>query len=268
MNQAITALKSAIDTLGTATKDHKEGVLLAVRASLKGASKNGGMVELAQRQASLKQAVELGRRFLGKADAMFLQRVLLGDVPKVDWKKLNRKATFKMAYKARSFKIQDVLKKLHQTFSINLDDATAKEKAAKEEYEKLKKAKSDTLDATQKALSKMESENGANGMSKEESQDEVDLLKKQVSNDKKFIEQTEQNLADKKKEWKIRSDLRAGEQAAISKAIFILHNDDSRDLFKKSFASQESFVQLSQTTNRVMVKRANTAAMAIQDAAR
>merc|ERR1719293_319367 len=106
---------------------------------MQGASANGGMAALAERQASLKQAAELGERFLSKADATFLKRVLLGDVPKVDWKKLNRKATFKMAYKARSFKIQDVLKKLHETFTINLDDATAKEKASKEEYEKLKK---------------------------------------------------------------------------------------------------------------------------------
>merc|ERR1719230_2048798 len=105
MTKAITALKSAIDTLDKATKDHKEGVLLAVRASLKGASENGGMAALFEHQASLKQAVDLGERFLAKADATFLKRVLLGDVPKVDWKKLNRKATFKMAYKARSFKI-------------------------------------------------------------------------------------------------------------------------------------------------------------------
>ena len=104
MSKAITALKSAIETLDKATKDHKEGVLLAVRASLKGASANGGMANLALHQASLKAAVELGDRFLAKADATFLKRILLGDVPKVDWKKLNRKATFKMSYKARSCK--------------------------------------------------------------------------------------------------------------------------------------------------------------------
>merc|ERR1719261_1194341 len=106
MEKTIAALKSAIDTLDKATKDHKEGVLLAVRASLKGASANGGMAALAQHQASLQQAVKLGEQFLDKADATFLKRTLLGDVPNVDWKKLNRKATFKMAYKARSFKIQ------------------------------------------------------------------------------------------------------------------------------------------------------------------
>merc|ERR1719271_1215055 len=130
MTKAIAALQGAIDTLGEATKDHKEGVLLAVRASLKGASENGGMAALAQRQASLKRAVSLGERFLDRADSTFLRRVLLGDVPKVDWKKLNRKATFKMSYKARSFKIQDVLKKMHQTFTINLKDATDKENDA------------------------------------------------------------------------------------------------------------------------------------------
>merc|ERR1719214_111290 len=134
MEMAVNALDSAIDTLDKATKDHKDGVLLAVRSSLKGASANGGMEALLQTQASLKQAVDLGDRFLEKADATFLRRVLLGDVPKVDWKKLNRKATFKMAYKARSFKIQGVLKKMHQTFSTNLDDARSKQNDADESY--------------------------------------------------------------------------------------------------------------------------------------
>merc|ERR1719421_2232015 len=178
MNQAITALKSAIDTLDEATKDHKDGVLLAVRSRLQGASKNGGMAELFQHQAALKQAVDLGERFLEKADATFLKRVLLGDVPKVDWKKLNRKATFKMAYKARSFKIQGVLKKMHQTFTINLKDATDKENDAQTDYDNLMKGKQGQLDAAQEALNKMESENGAKGMSRQDSEDELNLFKK------------------------------------------------------------------------------------------
>merc|ERR1719487_3100437 len=267
MNQAITALKSAIDTLDEATKDHKEGVLLAVRTSLQGAAKNGGMAELAQHQASLKQAVDLGDRFLAKADATFLKRLLLGDVPTVDWKKLNRKATFKMAYKARSFKIQGVLKKMHQTFTINLKEATDKENDAQADYDKLMEGKQGQLDAAREALNKMESENGAKGMSRQESVDERDALKKQVSNDEKFIAQTEKALAEKKKSWKVRSELRAGEIAAINKAIYILHNDDARDLFKKSFASQ-GFLQTGQTAHRTMTRRVRTAAVALKDAAR
>jgi len=267
MSKAISALKSAIETLDKATKDHKEGVLLAVRASLKGASQNGGMAELARHQVSLKQAVELGERFLAKADATFLKRILLGDVPKVDWKKLNRKATFKMAYKARSFKIQGVLKKMHQTFSINLKDARDTEADAKSAYDKLTASKQGQLDAARDALNKMESENGAKGMSRQDSVDEVKALKKQVQDDTKFIGQTEKALAAKKASWKVRSDLRSGEIAAISKAIYILHNDDARDLMKKSFASQ-AFLQVAQTSHKVMTQRREKAFVALQDAAR
>jgi len=60
MSKAISALKSAIETLDKATKDHKEGVLLAVRASLKGASQNGGMAELARHQVSSNRRLSLG----------------------------------------------------------------------------------------------------------------------------------------------------------------------------------------------------------------
>jgi len=184
-------------------------------------------------------------------------------VPKVDWKKLNRKATFKMAYKARSFKIQDVLKKMHQTFSINLADAQGNEKAALDSYNKLTKAKQDQLDAAQGALTKMESEKGAKGMSRQESVDEVKALKDQVSNDEKFIKQTEAALTAKKASWKVRSETRAGELAAISKAIFTLHNDDSRDLFKKSF--EGSFLQVAQSSQ---LHLAQSAAAVLEDAAK
>merc|ERR1719399_211025 len=269
MKQAIAALEDAIDTLEEATKDHKEGVLLAVRARLKGAAQNGGMAELAQHQAALKQAVELGERFLEKADATFLKRVLLGDVPKVDWKKLNRKATFKMSYKARSFKIQGVLKKMHQTFTINLKEATDKESDAKADYDNLMEGKQGQLDAAREALNKMESENGAKGMSRQDSEDELNDLKQQVKDDTKFIAQTEKALEEKKASWKVRSELRSGELAAISKAIYILHNDDARDLFKKSFSSQGFFLQLEQTsTSRVMVQLAERASVALSVAAR
>jgi len=267
MSKAISALKDAIDTLEEATKDHKEGVLLAVRSRLQGASQNGGMAALAEHQASLTHAVELGERFLAKADATFLKRVLLGDVPKVDWKKLNRKATFKMSYKARSFKIQDVLKKMHQTFTINLNEATKEEADAKAEYDKLMKAKQEQLDAARESLTKMEVENGAAGMSKQDAQDEVDGLKTQVKDDTEFIAQTEKAVADKKDSWKVRQELRTGEIAAINKAIYILHNDDARDLFKKSFASQGLFLQISQKVHQTAKLRV-TAASALRDAAK
>jgi len=237
MNQAIAALDKAVTVLGKATEDHKEGTLLQAHTGL-----SEGFAERTAEAASLQQAVELGERFLGKGDALFLRRVLTGEVPKADWKKLNRKATFKMAYKARSFKIQDVLAKMLDTFKTNLEDATTKESEAQAQYRELSDSKNEQLAEAQDALSKMDGEKGAKAMSKEDAQTEVDSLKLQVKNDKQFIEQTAQALEDKKSEWKFRQELRTGEIAAINKAISILHSDDARDTFKKSFASQ-SFLQ-------------------------
>jgi hypothetical protein len=154
-----------------------------------------------------------------------------------------------------------------QTFTTNLNDATAAEAKAEADYEKLMDAKGQQLDAARDSLTKMSVENGAKGMSREESQDEVDALKTQVKDDTEFIAQTEKSLAEKKESWKVRQDLREGELAAISKAIYILHNDDARDLFKKSFESQGFFfMQVSQKAHRAL-SRARAAASAIHDAA-
>jgi len=239
MDQAIAALEKAVKVLGTATKDHKEGTLLQAKVDL-----SEGFAERTAEAQALQHAVELGERFLGKGDALFLRRVLTGEVPKADWKKLNRKATFKMAYKARSFKIQDVLAKMLDTFKTNLKDATSKEAQSVSEYNELSGSKKGQLEEAQKALSKMDGEKGAKAMSKEDSQKEVDALKLQVKNDKKFISQTAKSLEEKKGEWKDRQELRAGEIAAIGKAVAILHSDDARDTFKKSLDSQ-SFLQTS-----------------------
>jgi len=110
--------------------------------------------------------------------------------------------------------------------------------AAVASYEKLIAAKKGEKEAAEDALLKMEGENGARGATKEESQSEVDALKEQVSNDEKFIAQTQKSLEEKAEEWKDRSTLRAGEIAAISKAIFILSNDDAKDLMTRSHKSQ------------------------------
>jgi len=230
MKKTSAALEEAAIVLKEATKGHEEGVLVQVQSE--------GFAAREAKAAQLTRVTDLGMRVLTKGDAVFLQRLLSGDVPKPDWKKLNRKANFKMAYKARSFKIQDVLAKMKQTVDISLKEATDKEAAAVASFDKLMKAKTGEKEAAEDALLKMEGENGARGATKEESQAEVDALKEQVSNDNRFIEQTQKSLDEKAEEWKDRSTLRAGEISAISKAIFILSNDDAKDLMTRSHKSQ------------------------------
>jgi len=245
MEKAIKALASSIKVLNEATKDNKKGALLAYHSQL-----NGGMEALEAESTNLNAAVELGERFLTKADALFLRRVLtgIGGAPERNEKMLRKKADFKMAYKTRSGKIQDVLAKLKVTFEKNLDEAEEKEKEAKASYDKLSKAKGDLLKKAQDARTNMEVENGARGKSKGDAQDEIKALKENIKNDEKFISQTKKSLAEKEKEWDERSRLRDGELGAISKAINILYNDDARDNFKKSFSSQEGFLFLQEAS--------------------
>merc|ERR1711972_681974 len=116
--------------------------------------------------------------------------------------------------------------------------------AAQATYDKLMDSKGKQKKAAQDALDKMEKESGAKGMSRGDASAEVDMLTKQIADDKKYIGQLQDALDKKKTEWKARQSLRAEEQEAISKAISILHGDDARDLFKRSFESHgSSFLQ-------------------------
>merc|ERR1719277_882896 len=101
-----------------------------------------GVRERSEKAASLKYALDIGSKFLKKADQVFLRRILLGedpvkgDVPTFDWKKLNRDATFKMKYKARS---------------VGIEKAIA-------DYKELKAAKDDELGRVHGALGKLDEE--------------------------------------------------------------------------------------------------------------
>lgn len=262
MEQAITALTQAIEVLNTATKDHKDGVLLSLRGKL-----NEGFTARAQEAAYLTRAVDLGSRVLSKGDAVFLRRVLMDEVPdRASWKKLNRKATFKMDYKARSFKIQGVLASMLENFENELNDSKLKEEEALSVHTKLMSSKNGQLTNAQESLAKMEKENGAKSLSKQEATEEKDALEAQVSRDAGYMSDVQKALDDKKTEWKARQELRTAEQAMLSEAIHILHSDDSRDLFKKSFSSQGSVFL--QETQQVHVSKVAQVKRILEETAR
>merc|ERR1719160_2094932 len=250
MEKAIAALEKAVEVLGDATLIQKEGL---------------GLTSVG---FDLRRAVEIGQNFLGEQDARFLERVLDGDVPKADWKKLNRKATFKMKYKARSLKIQEILADMLQTFEDNLADAKKKEKDTKASFDTLMEAKNSQLSAAQDALSGGEGEGAARTLAADEAQEEVDALTTQVSDDEKYISQAEASYADKVAEWKERKRLRTEEIASISKAIEILASDDAKDTMSSSFKSQGNFfLQEHASSTRCQRKRATKVVHKLRDMA-
>merc|ERR1719321_1520433 len=248
MEKAIAALEKAVDVLGGATADHKEGVLTSAGFDLR-------------------RAVQLGSNFLSEQDTRFLEQVLDGQTPDVDWKKLNRKATFKMKYKARSLKIQEILADMLQTFQDNLADAEKKEKYSMSSFDTLMGSKNSQLSAAQDALSGGEGEGAARALNAQESQDEVDALTTQVENDEKYIAQAEDAYAVKMTEWKERKRLRTEEIASISKAIEILSNDDAKDLMSSSFKSQGGFFLQEDAAGCTKRKRATKVVTKLRDMA-
>jgi len=116
--------------------------------------------------------------------------------------------------------------------------------------------KKDQKSKAEDALSKMEVEGGARGLSEEEAKAEIKDLKQQVKDDTKTIEETKKALEDKKEGFKKRKQLRVGEIAAVNKALAVIRSDDARDQFKKSFKSQGyEFLQQALTSHRAVVKQ-------------
>merc|ERR1719265_1909803 len=145
---------------------------------------------------------------------------------------------FNEKYKARSSKIQEILADMLQTFKDNLDDAKKKETETKASFDTLMSSKNSQLKSAQDALAAKNAESGARNLNKQEAQDEKDMLTTRVSNDEKFVKQSEESYKTKSGEWKERCRLRGAEMSAISQALSVLRSDDARDLAKKSMSSQ------------------------------
>jgi hypothetical protein len=234
MEKAVAALESAVQTLGDATKDH---------------------MALSAVHTQLKQAVKVGKGFLAKQDLSTLE-ALAKDVPDVDWKKLNREATFKKKYTASSGNIQNILGDMLTTFTDNLNEAIAAEEKASADFDTLMEAKTAQMEAAKQALLDKSGENGARGKALADSENEKGDLEGQSERDVKFLADTKQACEEKAKAWSERKRLRAEEIASIGEAIGILRSDDARDTFNKSFNSQ-TLVQLSKKASPRATKALN-----------
>lgn len=257
MEKGIAALEKAVEVLGAATAEHK-GSLLSIGREVQ-TFREGEHTGAAMQ---LNYAVELGERFLTKGDALFLQKLLRGDVPKApDWKKLNRKSTFKMKYKARSGKIQQIMADMLQTFKDNLVDAEKTEQAEAASHAKLSGSKNDELAQAQKALNDGTKEGAARGAAKEDAQKEVDDLTAQVAADTGYIKDTQEGYDAKMAEWKERKKLRTLEIASINKAIAILDSDEARETMKSSMSliqKSQGYLMLQKSGKTAVRKRATS----------
>merc|ERR1719235_1405623 len=137
--------------------------------------------------------------------------------------------------------IQDILKDMLKTFEDNLEEATAAEEKAAADFDALMEAKKTQLSTAKQALLDKSGEKGARGEALATSKEEKEDLEGQNERDAGYLADTKSTCETRAKEWDERKKLRAEEIAAIQEAIGILHSDDARDTFKKSFDSQGLF---------------------------
>lgn len=233
---AIDALTAAIPKLDAAISGHTEGVFFAL---------SKGMVHM----------IRKSQTDLSEQDSRFLEEVLSQEDPNAtgsnwDQKKLNRKATFKMGYKARSQKIRQILADMKTDFEKTLTDLRDAESKAVTDFTALRASRKDELDTTVTAKNTGAEEAAARNKARTESQDEVNDLTTANTDDERFVSQTQTTCAAKKTEFELRKEARKEEIASIREAISILRSDDARDTFKKSFSSQ-SFVQLESMSPKI-----------------
>merc|ERR1719161_1622570 len=81
MEKAIAALEEAVEVLEKATAEHK-GSLLSIEREVQSTVQTFKEGEHTGATVALRHAIELGNRYLSKGDALFLQRLLSGEVPK------------------------------------------------------------------------------------------------------------------------------------------------------------------------------------------
>merc|ERR1719326_292995 len=238
MEKAIAALEEAVEVLGKVN----EGNLLSTKFDIR-------------------RVMRVGANILSKSDLTYMEHLLDGDIDpnNPDWKKLNRKATFKMKYSSRSKKIFSIIKDMLKTFEDNLAAATEKEETTQSTYDELMESKEKELESLKTALTDASQEGAARGLNKNQAQAEVDDLKAQVEADEGFIADTKTSFKAKTEEFEDRKKVRMEEIAAIGEVIGVLRSDEARDTMAASYKSQGYlFIQMQRkgSDDEIMQKRA------------
>merc|ERR1719271_402513 len=131
-------------------------------------------------------------------------------------------------------------------FKANLNNTEAVEAKAVTDFDSLMGAKNGQLDTAKNALLDKSEETGARATALSDSKEEKTDKEEQNTRDEGFVSETKSACSTKADEWAARKKLRNEEIIAISEAIGIIHSDDARDLFKKSFdkVTPAAFIQV------------------------
>jgi len=154
-----------------------------------------------------------------------------------------------------------ILSQMLEEFEGNLGTSQKDELKAKEDFEALAAAKSDSIESGKAKLDAMEAEDAGNAKALSDAKEDLELTRAQRSADVKFLRNLRVTCQNLDRDWEARSKTRSQEILAVSEALEIITGDDNREMLYKSTA----FLQTSEGTEMQM--RRNRAVSTLRSAA-
>jgi len=196
-------------------------------------------------------AIEKGMAgsFLQTSEAQVLKNLVLAQNSLEDFarEEITAFLSNSQGYAPASGQIVGILKQMTDTFTKELEEATAAEEAAIKAYEELMAAKQKEVDALTKAIEEKMVRLGNVQVEIVEMKEDLDDTGKGLLEDKKFLADLKKNCATKAAEHEENVKLRSQELLALADTIKVLNDDDALELFKKTLPSGSSFLQLQVT---------------------
>jgi hypothetical protein len=151
------------------------------------------------------------------------------------------------AYAPESGAIFGILKQMKEEFETNIATSKDEEAKALEEYNSMKKAKTDQMKAAEDLSSSKTVELGDTKAQLAKNKQDLKDTEAQLAADTKFLENVKETCATADEDYEARQKVRTEEITAVGETIGILTDDEAQTAFSKS----GSFIQLSMRTRRL-----------------
>lgn len=130
---------------------------------------------------------------------------------------------------ARSAGIYGIMNQMLEEFQSELSQEQKDELRAQTNFKALAAAKSSEIDAGEKKLDEMQSEDAANQKALSDAKEDLTLTREQRTADVEFLKNLQTTCNDLDTQWEKRSATRSAETQAVAEAISILTSDDNRE---------------------------------------
>jgi len=250
---SIGQMKNAVETIGAkhdgsaerASSHHRTGVQEFLQVSTS-ASENAMLEVMAALHTQLRRRADLVTSAQREAVTAFVESS--GSSSTGRYSLLQQGAEFSPAHSSSSGGILGVLKGMKESFETNLAASQKEEETNQGDYESLKKAKTDEINAGTDLADKKSTEKGNTDQKHAQDSQDLEDTERTLAADTDFLKNLKEQCVNVDAEYAERVKTRNQEITATSKALAYLNSDDAQDLYSRTF----SFVQESstQTTER------------------